>query len=159
MAGPFPNHCMANTFGQQKIKETNPKLKGIYIENPLTNANFKGLEIKILQAIREIQSVNSKRLSPRWIYFEKQNYDAFSNLNLQKLLYRLKTKNAVVFGVGTDYSVKEAVLGMQKRGIQTYLVEDAIKGIFPDSTKFSIIEMEEMGTRFVKTKVVLEGKI
>jgi len=33
----------------------------------------------------------------------------------------------VVYGVATDFCVKAAVLGMQKRGVQCYVVEDAIK--------------------------------
>ena len=66
---------------------------------------------------------------------------------------------AVVYGVATDYCVKAAVIGMQQRGIQCYVVEDAIAGVSPDSTKEAIWKMLEAGAKFVKTEDVLSGKV
>jgi len=48
---------------------------------------------------------------------------------------------------------------MQQRRIQCYVVEDAIKGVFPDKTKEALEEMAKAGAKFVTTKDVLEGRI
>lgn len=93
------------------------------------------------------------------VYFEKQSYDVFTNPNAEELLKRAKVSEAVVYGVATDYCVKAAVLGMQKRGVQCYVVEDAIKGVAEDTTNSALEEMLKIGVKFVKTKEILEGKI
>ena len=121
--GPFPEHCMAGTFGQEKIGETK------------TYADYPA------------------------IYFEKQNYDVFTNPDIEKFLKQEKVIEVVVYGVATDYCVKAAVFGMQKLGIQCYIVEDAIKGVFPDSTKIALEEMLAKGAKFIKTTDILENKI
>jgi nicotinamidase/pyrazinamidase len=97
------------------------------------------------------------------IYFEKQHYDVFTNpaaaYAFEKLLEQPKfEREAVVYGVATDYCVKAAVLGMQARGIQCYVVEDAIKGVDvnPGDTEKAILEMKQAGAKFVKTQSVLE---
>jgi nicotinamidase/pyrazinamidase len=120
--GPFPDHCMAGTFGQKKIQETNQE-------------------------------------SSQGFFFEKQSYDVFTNPLISKFLKESKIAEAVVYGVATDYCVKAAVLGMQQRGIQCYVIEDAIKGVFPESTKSALEEMIKAGAKFVTTKQVIERKI
>ncbi len=93
------------------------------------------------------------------IFLEKQHYDVFTNPNAGELLRRTNVDEAVVYGVATDYCVKAAVLGMQQRGIQCYVVEDAIKGVAPETTKQALEQMANSGAKFVITKQVLEGKI
>jgi nicotinamidase-related amidase len=92
-------------------------------------------------------------------YFEKQHYDVFTNPEFEKYLENKKVGEAVVYGVATDICVRAAVLGMQKKNVQCYVVEDAIKGIFPDKTKEALEEMLNAGAKFVRTKDVLEGRI
>jgi len=92
-------------------------------------------------------------------YFEKQHYDVFTNKNVEGALREADVKEAVVYGVATDFCVKAAVLGMQKRNIQCYVVQDVIRGVFPDKTQQALEEMANAGARFVVTKDVLEGKI
>jgi len=92
-------------------------------------------------------------------FIEKQSYDVFTNPNTEELLKIADVKEAVVYGVATDYCVKAAVLGMQKRGIQCYVVEDAISGVTPETTKSALEEMVKAGAKFVKTSDVLEGKV
>jgi nicotinamidase/pyrazinamidase len=93
------------------------------------------------------------------IYFEKQSYDVFTNPNCEALLKKADVKEAVVYGVATDYCVKAAVLGMQKRGIQCYVVGDAIAAVAPDTNISALEEMLNAGAKFVKTKDVLDGKL
>lgn len=92
-------------------------------------------------------------------YFEKQSYDIFTNPNFERTLLRREVKEAAVYGVATDFCVKAAVLGMQQRGVQCYVVEDAIRGVFPDKTKEALEQMTRAGARLVTTKQVLEGRV
>jgi nicotinamidase/pyrazinamidase len=97
--------------------------------------------------------------NPGEIFFKKQHYDIFTNPRFEGFLKKMNVKEAIVYGVATDYCVKAAVLGMQQRGIQTYVVEDSIKGVCPESTESALEEMVSAGASFVKTKDVLGGKI
>ena len=92
-------------------------------------------------------------------YFPKQSYDIFTNPAFEVFLQMADVKEAVVYGVATDYCVKAAVVGMQKRGVQCYVVEDAISGVAPDTTKSALEEMATAGAKFVKTSDVLEGRV
>ena len=92
-------------------------------------------------------------------YFQKQHYDVFTNPEAERALKEKEVTEAVIYGVATDFCVKAAVLGMQARGIQTYVVEDAIRGVFPDQTKLALEAMTAAGAKFVTTKQVLEDKL
>ncbi|MEM3400145.1 MAG: cysteine hydrolase family protein [Candidatus Micrarchaeia archaeon] len=139
--GPFPEHCMDGTEGQRKVKETEPK-------NPLYIENRKLTDEEIERALT-------------WdgeIIIEKQTYDVFDNPNTDILLKGVKA--AVVYGVATDYCVKAAVLGMRRRGIDVFLVVDAIKAVNAkkgDEEK-ALEEMRKAGAKEIKTSEVLKGK-
>jgi nicotinamidase/pyrazinamidase len=92
-------------------------------------------------------------------YFEKQHYDVFTNPGFETFLERAGISEAVVYGVATDYCVRAVVLGMQQRGIQTFVVGDAIRGVDPETTKSALEEMADSGARFVTTENVLGGRI
>ena len=96
---------------------------------------------------------------PGEIYFKKQHYDIFTNPEFSAFLKQIKVIEAIVYGVATDYCVKAAVLGMQMRNVQCYVVEDAIKGVDPKTTKGALEDMAKNGAEFIKTKDILEGKI
>lgn len=157
--GPFPEHCMDYRYAQKAINgdlgvELIPEVKPgfqIYLENKtLEGDNFRKYYIPELELVAN---------SNKEIVIEKQHYDVFTNPAVEKLLQLMQVNQAVVYGVATDYCVRAAVLGMQKRNIQCYVVEDAIKGVFPDSTKTALEEMVNAGAKLVTTKQVLEGKI
>lgn len=93
------------------------------------------------------------------VLIEKQSYDVFTNPAIEPMLQAMDVKKAVVYGVATDFCVKAAVLGMQNRGIQCYVVVDAIKGVFPDKTKSALEEMMNARAMLVTTKQVLEAKL
>ncbi len=138
--GPFPDHCMDNTWGQQKIPVTNP-VSPTYIPNKRTKYH-------ILE-----QLIGDKRE----FFFEKQHYDVFTNPNVDKLLD--EAGFAVVYGVATDYCVKAAVLGLRELCVETFVVEDAIAGITVEGCLEAIKDMKEAGAKFITTQKVLEGKI
>lgn len=181
--GKFPDHCMNESKGELKIDETTFHVYPTRSSCPVTDRKFDAG--RYIAHDRETSSIKEKL---RWannimdingnlillyrnpkrenlpVYFEKQNYDVFTNpvadYFFQKLLkIRRFDKEAVVYGVATDYCVKAAVLGMQKEGIQCYVVEDAIKGVASETTKTALKEMKIAGAKFVKTKDVLEEKL
>lgn len=161
--GPFPDHCMNGTKGQWKIDEVkkfffSPDSRfsdsDWYYPHELDNQ----LKVDFLE-----EGLGRLKLPGfagiRGLYFEKQSYDVFTNPALEVFLDMAEVKQAVVYGVATDFCVKAAVLGMQQRGIQCYVVEDAIKGVFPDKTAEALAEMKKAGARFVTTKQVLEDRL
>jgi len=159
--GPFPDHCVADTKGELKIEKTvvvpvtSPQQMyqrpgdalGLYVEHALDSSFVSN---QVTEAIRMMDSGN-------WgIYFEKQNYDVFTNPATAVVLKEAGVTEAVVYGVATDYCVKAAVLGMQERGIQTHVVRDAIRGITPEGEESALEEMAAAGAKFVTTSDVLE---
>jgi len=93
------------------------------------------------------------------IIIEKQSYNVFTNPAAEILLRGLNVKEAVVYGVATDFCVKAAVLGMQAREIQCYVAVDAIKGVFADKSQAALEEMVNAGAKLVTTKQILEAKL
>ena len=61
----------------------------------------------------------------------------------------------MVFGVATDYCVKEAVLGLLKRGYKVTLLTDAIKATTQEGGKDALKEMEDAGTFFANTEDII----
>lgn len=82
------------------------------------------------------------------LYFRKATIDIFTNLETEEAI--MKTANKyIVFGVATEYCVKEVVLGMLKRNIQVYVVMDAIKGVAKETTEEALCEMIRAGAKFI----------
>jgi len=172
--GPFPDHCMDATEGELKIYETTTRFLDRHdfgnmefsLPNYLVkNRKFDELVFSAVKSIESIPSSKNRMIKEKvyiphqgGIFFEKQSYDMFTNPALEIVLKNVNVDEAVVYGVATDYCVKAAVLGMQQRGIQCFVVEDAIKGVFPESTKSALEEMSKSGAKFVTTKQVLGEK-
>ena len=134
----FPPHCMANTQGQKKIKET--MLSG------MTAVQNKKLTYK---KIKELKNKNR-------LLIEKQKYDAFSNPNTKLILKG--TKRAYVYGVATDYCVKAAVLGLRKMKIETFVIKDAIKPVFKKNEKRDLALFSKKGAKFLTTKQLIKKR-
>ncbi len=118
-------------------------------------------EYWIQRAQEEVEKVKARKNKPEGIYFEKQSYDVFTSPYTERVLKNLEVDEAVVYGVATDYCVKAAVLGMQKRGIQTYVIEDAIEGVDINSrdVEKALKDMKDVGAKLVTTEEVIRGKL
>jgi len=145
--GPFGKHCMNytqaeknadGTFGAEIIPEVQADTR-IYIEDKLLDGKKRIYDPLMLQDF-------ATRVGDFAI--QKQSYDVFTNPATEKFLEALETKTAIVYGVATDYCVKAAVLGMQQRGIQCVVLEDAIAGITPNGSTAAITEMKAAGALF-----------
>ena len=152
--GPFPDHCMDGARGQQMISETT--LDAVYVENK-TGA---GMGVHAYSS-SELEAILA---SGKPIIFEKQHYDVFTNPNAERVL--VGVDRAVVYGVATDYCVLAAVKGMRARGIEVYVVADAIKEVNVnfsgaadlDNGKKAILQMQELGAKLISTADVLESR-
>jgi len=128
--GAFPPHCMDGTYGQKKIRHTSQK-DILFIEN----RQYASGELE--------EILNSHRNA----YFEKQTTNVFDNPNTEKTLKILKPEIAVVYGVATDYCLKNAAIGLRKHGLEVYVVEDSIKGITQETGNAALAEMEGIGIK------------
>jgi len=133
----FPPHCMDGTDGAGKVVQTTIP-DSAFIENRP-------------QSDRELKL----KMSSPAVYFEKQETDVFSNAYAGRLS---GFSAAVVYGVATDYCVKDVVLGMRSRGIDVLVVEDAIKGVSEESSRKAIDDMKYAGAIFVSTSEIVDGK-
>jgi nicotinamidase/pyrazinamidase len=62
---------------------------------------------------------------------EKSQLNLFTNPQTDALLKALAPQECIVYGVVTEYCVKECVLGLLERGYKVTLVEDAIQSLNP----------------------------
>ena len=104
----FPPHCIKGTEGQKKINETKIK-EALFIPSDRT------IEIDFTKY--------------RQFIFEKDKLSVFSNPNFEKAIEKIGKEIFVVYGVATEYCVKECVEGLLERNKNVYIVVDAIKGV------------------------------
>ncbi|MFW6013260.1 MAG: cysteine hydrolase family protein, partial [Candidatus Bipolaricaulota bacterium] len=140
--GPFPAHCIKGTEGQRKIAE-------LQLENPIFIPNVEYQEIMAVD-----KKVEEHLSSKGEVFFEKQSFDVFNNPHLDRVLARLNVKQAVLYGVTTDFCVRAAAFGMADRDIEVYVVEDAIKPVNPKDGVRAKERMREEGITFRKWKEI-----
>lgn len=131
----FPPHCIKGSHGNQKIDASACK-DNIIIEN---------VEMNIAESM----------LDHEQIIIEKQSFDIFDNTNTDKVITQLDAGDFVVFGVATDYCVKEAVIGLLKRGYNVSLVTDATKAITKEGEEKALKEMKDAGAVFITTEDII----
>jgi len=127
----WPPHCVAGTTGQRRIPETEfpspvvvPRRLGAF-QPPL---KWEGQFV-----------------------VEKTAYTPEDNPNFPALLGALGPRQAVVFGVATEYCVRATALALRKHGFAVNLVVDAIKPITEAGGHKALEEMKEAGVRMVST--------
>jgi nicotinamidase/pyrazinamidase len=135
----FPPHCIQGTEGQKKIDETLLP-RPVAIENRLVDRN-------VFELIQKYQQV----------ILQKQALDVFTNPMTERLI-RALPQRAVVFGVTTEYCVKQACAGLRRLGVKTVLVTDAICALAPDSGKDALAEMERAGVEFITAETLLTAQ-
>ena len=137
----FPPHCIDGTRGAERVFADLP--------------NLPRRELPV-GAAPEPQAT----LAPATHYLvKKQVYDLFSNPWLEGLRESgaFSGEQCVVFGVATDYCVRAAGLGLASTGAHVLLVEDAIRGVAPETTAKALEEMRAAGVQFTTTDKVLRS--
>ena len=123
----FPPHCVRNTEGQKKIKETLPH---IFLVQP-----------------NDGKKVKKSDLQQTSVLFEKQTFDVFSNPKIETYLNYIKPEQVVVYGVATDYCVKAAVEGLLDRNYSVLLLTDAIRAVDPHNEQKILDELVAKGAK------------
>jgi len=108
----FPPHCIADTFGSEFIKETNPTEPIVF--NWDTPYDIMALSVDLPDC--------------RNIIIRKDSFDVFTgNKITEPLLQLLKPEVVVVYGVTTNICVDYAVRGLRKHVKKVVVLTDAIK--------------------------------
>jgi len=132
----WPPHCVVGTPGQRRVPETT--LAGI-ATIPNRAGAFRPPIDWSEQLVLEV---------------EKQEYSVVTNPNFEAVLAALGPSRFVVFGVATDYCVKESALALRRLQAPVDLVVDAIREIDPEAGRRGIEAMVAAGVRLVTTDEV-----
>jgi nicotinate phosphoribosyltransferase len=137
----FPPHCVTGSGGHKKIKET------IF-------SKFKVLTFKKIYSKEELKTAVANY---QQIILEKNIINIFSNPNALNLLEVVFPDKVYVYGVVTEYCVKEAVDGLIKNGFSIGIVEDAIKEISLKEKEKLFSLWKKRGVEFITTENLLKS--
>jgi nicotinamidase/pyrazinamidase len=77
--------------------------------------------------------------------FQKRTFDVFSNPAFGERVRAIKPRTAVVYGVASDYCVKDAVLGLLEIVPRVLVVEDAVRAVKEEDGRMALDEMKTKG--------------
>ncbi len=133
----FPPHCIAGSDGARKVP-------GTILEDAITIPP-------------DTPTVPSEQ--PAQVILQKTTFSLFSNPAAEAYLDRFKPDRCVVYGVATDYCVRQAVEGLRKRGFDVTVVTDAIAGVTTEGSDRSLKMMADSGVNFATTgQIALSGE-
>src|SRR3989338_8346269 len=105
----FPEHCMQNTHGADYVGATKPA-NALYVDWQDEKADLDAIA------------------GAKEIVIYKDMFDVFAgNPHTDKIVDALGPDRVIVYGVATNVCVNYAVRGHLERGLEVYVVEDAIK--------------------------------
>jgi nicotinamidase-related amidase len=125
----LPAHCVRGTPGQQKPFET---LASTYTVIEPDNARVCGAEL--FQAYAQV-------------IYHKTSFDFFSNPSAARAVDELLTDEYIVFGLSVERGVRDAVMGLRRRGRNVSIISDAVAGCDPKTTQAAWSEMDRAGAR------------
>ena len=137
----WPPHCVVGTPGQRRIAETHVPSALVIPNRP---AGFRPPLDWSSEVVLEI---------------DKQAYSVAENPNFDAVLAALGPSRFVVFGVATEYCVKESVLALRRLQLPVDLVVDAIRPLSEDGGRKAIEEMLAAGARLITTEEVCSGAL
>lgn len=81
----------------------------------------------------------------------REAYSGFKSesFDLAGCLRTLEVRRVFIAGLATDYCVRETALDGRAAGFDVYLVEDATRGVAPETTKAALEQMEAAGVRCI----------
>ncbi|MBL8190029.1 MAG: isochorismatase family protein, partial [Acidobacteria bacterium] len=137
----FPPHCLEGTAGAERVFENLPQLPQHEI------------------AVEAVADAQTQLEAGKHYVVKKIVFDMFSSKWLDGLRQRgaFRGERCVVFGVATDYCVRACVLGLAEAGARVQVVEDAIRGVAPETTEQTFAEMRAAGIEFTTTDAVLNS--
>ena len=77
----------------------------------------------------------------------REAYSAFQvpHLDLAAFLRARQVERVFITGLATDYCVRQTALDARAAGFTVFLVEDAVRGVAPETTAAALAEMEAAG--------------
>jgi nicotinamidase/pyrazinamidase len=145
----FPPHCMDGTVGQKIVDELT--IPDVF---PIVNKiDEKGTKNEI-----NIYDLKSGLTYNRNVVFSKQSTDVTTNPHFAAAMSYLKSegvRNVVVYGVATDYCVKDAVSGLLANGLDVFVAQDAITGIVPENCKKTLDDFITKNVKLIQTSDLL----
>ncbi len=133
----FPPHCLRGTRGQEKLPETLLERR-ITIEPGSQVSNW-----------RNVLESNDQ------IIFTKTTFSLWSNPAATGLLEHVDITQFIVFGVATEYCVRDSVLGLLKRDRRVVVVEDAIRPVSEETGQRALEEMTGAGATLARTADII----
>jgi nicotinate phosphoribosyltransferase len=135
----WPPHCVVGTPGQRRIPETQFPSATIIPNRPGAFTPPKDWSGQFV------------------IEIEKTDYSVAGNPNFDAVMAALGRCRFVVFGVATEYCVRDSVLALRKLNLPVDLVVDAVKPITEEGGRKATEEMVAAGVRLVTTEEVCSG--
>lgn len=137
----FPPHCLEGTAGAERVFENLPQLPRHEV------------------AVEAVADAQTQLETGKHYVVKKIVFDMFSSKWLDGLRQQgaFRGERCVVFGVATDYCVRACVLGLVEAGARVQVVEDAIRGVAPETTEQTFAEMRTAGVEFTTTDAVLNS--
>ncbi len=140
----YPPHCLRGTPGAEKVPATAPR-DPLWIESEPYPPG-------------ELEAALDRHRGE--VFFRKQEFDVFSNPNVDRVLDRLAPEQVVVYGVALDVCDRYAVEGLLARRIpRIALVADAAAAIYPEDGERLLKEWAARRVRIVSTADVVAGRL
>ena len=120
--GPYPDHCMEGTSGQEKIDETKPL-------NPLTLENREYTPDEIQKALDH----------PGAIVFRRQQFDKLADNPHLSAILRLVLRpyeDIVMYGVYTEACVSREMTALRGVGPRLHIIRDAVAVVGDETPTF-----------------------
>lgn len=130
----YAPHCVVGSYGQAKIDETTTGLE--YTVSDDADADLPDAD------------------EPH-IVIERQAPDLFDNRHAVAILQRTGKREAVLFGVATEGSVRATALGLRKRGWRVCLVEEGVRPVSKTAGRKALEELVAAGVELMPSAHVL----
>lgn len=129
------------------------KRKNIFVlasmdTHSMNDPEFKKFPPHCIKGTKGQKKVPETRLKEA-VILEKNKLSVFTNPKTKILLSGVE--HVYIYGVTTEYCVREAALGLRKMGIGVTVVKDAVRAVDSRAGKRSLIELKKKGVAFVKT--------
>ncbi|UCG35548.1 MAG: nicotinate phosphoribosyltransferase [Candidatus Omnitrophota bacterium] len=137
----FGPHCVRGSKGHKKEKAT------LLDKHKLIS----------FQKVHSLQELKDFATTYPQLILEKPILNVFSNPNTRTLLEVLFPDKIYIYGVVTEYCIKEAVEGILRLGLEVVVIEDAVKEISPKEKAKLFSLWKRQGVKFSKTEAVLKS--
>ncbi len=87
---------------------------------------------------------------------DREAYSAFQveRFDLAWFLRHRKVERVFITGLATDYCVRQTALDARAAGFAVYLVEDAVRGVAPDTTATALADMDAVGVTRLRSELL-----